>query len=196
LFSLKGCFVIFPSDFKKGSTKILWNNEPWLVIDYLLVQPGKGGTYMRTKLKNLITGRILEETFRSGEKLTEPDLEKVEVKFLYKDGGMHHFMNQEDFDQIEFGEQQVSNVKNYLKEEVVYEVLYFNGKSISIDPPMFVNLKIIETVPGVKGDTAQGGSKHATLETGLVLSVPLFLNEGDLVKVDTRSGKYLERVVS
>jgi elongation factor P len=188
--------VIFPSDFKKGSTKILWNNEPWLVIDYLSVQPGKGGTYMRTKLKNLITGRMLEETFRSGEKLAEPDLEKVEVKFLYEDGGMYHFMNQEDFDQIEFGKQQVSNVKDYLKEEVVYEILYFNGKPISIDPPMFMNLKIIETVPGVKGDTAQGGSKHATLETGLVLSVPLFLNEGDLVKVDTRNGKYLERVVS
>ena len=188
--------MIFPSEFKKGSTKILWNNEPWVILDYLSVQPGKGGTYMRTKMKNLITGRILEETFRSGEKLAEPDLERVQVQFLYESDEVYHFMKQENFDQMEFRDEQIKNVKDYLKEETIYEVLFFNGKPINVEPPMFMELEIVNTIPGVKGDTAQGGSKPATLETGLKLNVPLFLNEGDKVKVDTRDGKYVERVIS
>ncbi len=188
--------MIFPSDFKKGSTKILWNKEPWLVLDYQSVQPGKGGTYMKTKMKNLITGRVLEETFRSGEKLEEPDLEKMKMQYLYSSNGLYHFMDQESFEQSDFNEHQIEEVKKYLKEQIIYTVLFFEGKPISIEPPMFMILEIKETIPGVKGDTAQGGSKPATLETGLVVSVPLFLNEGDKLKIDTRQDKYIERAES
>jgi len=185
--------VIFPSDFKKGSTKILWKDEPWLILDYKSVQPGKGGTYMKTKMKNLITGRVLEETFRSGEKLAQPDLEQVQMQYLYSSDGLYHFMDQESFEQVDLSENQVTSVKDYLQETIIYSVLNFKGEPISVDPPMFMVLEIVSTVPGVKGDTAQGGSKQATLETGLVVNVPLFLNEGDKIKVDTRDGKYIER---
>ena len=184
--------MLLPSDFRKGSTKILWNNEPWVVIDFQSVKPGKGGTYMRTKMKNLITGRILEETFRSAEKLAEPDLEYLQMQFLYADD-LFHFMDQASYEQVDFNADQVEIVKNYLKEGIVYNVLKFDGRPISVEPPLFMNLKIANTMPGVRGDTAQGGSKPATLETGLVVTVPLFLNEGDVIKVDTRENKYIER---
>lgn len=188
--------MIFPSDFKKGSTKILWNKEPWLVIDFQLVQPGKGGSYMKTKMKNLITGRILEETFRSGEKFPQPDLEKSKMQFLYSEDNLFHFMDQESFEQHSFNKNQLEEVIKYLKEQEIYTVLFFEGKPISVEPPMFMILEIAETIPGVKGDTAQGGNKPATLETGLVVNVPLFLTEGDKIKVDTRQDKYIERVDS
>ena len=185
--------MIATSDFRKGSTKILWNNEPWVIIDFQLVKPGKGGTYLKTKMRNLITGRMLEETFRSAEKFEVPDLEYAQLQFLYADD-LYHFMDQESFEQVDFSEEQVESAKNYLKEESVYTVLKFKGEPIMIEPPMFMVLEIIETVPGVKGDTAQGGSKPAKLSTGLVIQVPLFVNEGNKIKVDTRENKYIERV--
>lgn len=185
--------MLLPSDFRKGSTKILWNGEPWLVIDYQSVKPGKGGTYIRTKMKNLITGRILEETFRSAEKIEEPDLEQLQMQFLYADD-LYHFMDQASFEQLDFNEDQIEVVKNYLKEGITYSVLKFEGKPISVEPPLFMELKVVETPPGVRGDTAQGGSKPAKLETGLVINVPLFINEGEVLKVDTRDNKYIERV--
>ena len=184
--------MISTSDFKKGSTKILWNDEPWLVIDYQLVKPGKGGTYLRTKMKNLITGRVLEETFRSAEKFPEPDLEQVQMQFLYADD-LYHFMNQENFEQFDFSEDQIGRAKKYLKDGEIYTVLSFQGSPINVEPPIFMIFKIVETVPGVRGDTAQGGNKQAKLESGLVVNVPLFLNEGDKVKIDTREDKYIER---
>lgn len=185
--------MISTSDFKKGSTKILWNNEPWVVVDYQLVKPGKGGTYVRTKLKNMITGRILEETFRSAEKFEEPDLEHSQMQFLYADD-LYHFMDQESYEQVSFSEAQVAASKKYLKDGIIYEVLKFKGDPIMVEPPIFLVLEITSTVPGVKGDTAQGGTKPATLETGLVVQVPLFVNEGNKIKVDTRDDKYIERV--
>jgi elongation factor P len=188
--------VVSPSDFKKGSTKILWNNEPWIVLDYQLVQPGKGGSYMRTKMKNLITGRILEETFRSGEKLAEPDLERIKAQYLYSSDDLYHFMDQENFDQIDFNKNQIKEVAKHLKESIIYVILFFNGRPINVEPPMFMILEISSTIPGVRGDTAQGGSKPAMLETGLTVNVPLFLNEGDKIKIDTRDNKYIERADS
>lgn len=185
--------MISTSDFRKGSTKILWNNEPWIVMEYNSVKPGKGGTYLRTKLKNLITGRMLEETFRSAEKFESPDLEYTNMQFLYADEH-YHFMNQESYEQVDFNENQIETVKNYLKEGIVYNIVNFQGKPILVEPPTFMVLEVKETIPGVKGDTAQGGSKPATLETGLVLQVPLFINEGHKVKVDTREDKYVEKV--
>ena len=185
--------MISTSDFRRGITKILWNNEPWLVVEFQHVKPGKGGAFVRTKLKNLITNRILEETFRSGEKFAEPDLERKNMQYLYSDD-LYHFMDQENYEQIEFDSGSVKDIKKYLKEGEVYEVLFFKEKPIVIEPPRFMVLKIIETVPGVKGNTAQGGSKPATLETGIILNVPLFIQEGDKIKVDTRDNKYIERV--
>ncbi|MFA5074943.1 MAG: elongation factor P [Candidatus Babeliales bacterium] len=186
--------MISTSDFKRGSSKILWNNEPWLVVEFHHVKPGKGGAFMRTKLKNLITGRLLEETFRSGEKFPEPDLESKSMQYLYADD-LYHFMDQESFEQVDFDADHVESVKQYLKESEIYTVLFFQGKPISVEPPMFMILKVKNTIPGVKGDTAQGGNKPATLETGVVVSVPLFINEGDKIKVDTRQDKYIERVI-
>jgi elongation factor P len=185
--------VIATSDFKRGSTKILWNNEPWLVVSFQHVKPGKGGAFVRAKLKNFITGRILEETFRSGEKFPEPDLEYKKMQYLYADE-MYHFMDQESYEQISFNEKQVADVKKYLKEEIIYNVVNFQGQPIAVEPPMFMILKVTETMPGVKGNTAQGGSKPATLETGLTIQVPLFISEGESVKIDTRDDKYIERV--
>jgi elongation factor P len=186
--------VISTSDFKKGFTKILWNGEPWVVVDYQLVKPGKGGTYLRTKMRNMITGRMLEETFRSAEKFEEPDLDYKKVQFLYTEHGLYHFLDQESYEQLDFSEEHVETVKKYLKDGENYDVVNFKGLPISVEPPIFMVLKVTDTVPGVKGDTAQGGNKPATLETGLVVQVPLFINEGEKVKVDTRENKYIERV--
>jgi len=193
LIVLREVYVIATSDFKRGVTKILWKDDPWLVVEFQHVKPGKGGAFVRTRLKNLITGRILEETFRSGEKFSEPDLENKQMQYLYADE-LYHFMDQESFEQVSFNDQQVESVKKYLKDSEVYNILLFKNKPIMIEPPLFLELKVKQTIPGVKGDTAQGGSKPATLETGLVVQVPLFVNEGDKVKIDTREDKYIERV--
>ena len=185
--------MISTTDFKKGSTKLLWKNEPWLIVDFQHVKPGKGGAFVRTKMRNLITGRILDETFRSGEKFADPDIAYKQMQYLYSDE-LYHFMDQETYEQFDFSSEQIASVKDYLKEETIYNVINFRDKPISIEPPTFMELKIVETVPGIKGNTAQGGSKPAKLETGVVVQVPLFLAEGEKIKVDTRDGKYIERV--
>ncbi len=165
-----------------------------MVIEFHHVKPGKGGAFVRTKMRNLVTGRTLEETFRSGEKFPEPDLEYKKMQYLYSDD-LYHFMDQEDFEQIDFTTEQVATVINYLKEQEIYKVILFKGKPISVEPPTFMVLKIVDSPPGVRGDTAQGGAtKQATLETGVVVQVPLFVNEGEHIKVDTRENKYIERV--
>ncbi|CDK30875.1 elongation factor P [Candidatus Babela massiliensis] len=185
--------MVLAGDLRKG-TKLLWRNEPYVVIDYQHVKPGKGGAFMRTKMKNLISGLLHEETFRSEEKLPTPDLEYRDMLFIYEQDGNYEFLDQETFDQVSLNKSQVEEVLPYLKEQTVFSVLYFNDKPISVNPPLFMELKVVETPPGVKGDTAQGGSKPATLETGHVLHVPLFVEEGDIIKVDTRDGKYIERI--
>ncbi len=185
--------MISTSDFKKGSTKILWNNEPWIVIDFQHVKPGKGGAFVRTKMRNMITGRILDETFRSAERFPDPDLSNRSMQFLYADD-LYHFLDQESYEQSDFTADQVAGVKDYLKDQEVYRVVFFKGKPITVEAPTFMNLVVKETVPGVKGNTAQGGSKPATLETGITIQVPLFIKEGESIKVDTRSSIYIERV--
>lgn len=186
--------MIATSDFKKGC-KILFRDEPYMVTDYHHVKPGKGGAFVRTKMKNMITGLMREELFRSGEKFSDPGLEYREMTYLYKDGDVYSFMDQESFDQVTLTAKQLDEVIDYLKEQVIYTVLYFGERPIGVTPPLFMELTVTETVPGVKGDTAQGGgSKSAKLESGLVLQVPLFVNEGDILRVDTRDGKYIERM--
>lgn len=185
--------MILAGDLRKGS-KLLFREEPYIVLDYQQVKPGKGGAYMRTKMKNLISGLTHEETFRTEEKLAIPDLQFKDMLYLYNQNGLYEFMDQENYDQLSFSKDQIEEVLNYLKEQTVYQVLNFNDKPIGVTAPLHMELQVKETVPGVKGDTAQGGSKPATLETGLTLNVPLFVNEGDIIKVDTRDGKYIERV--
>lgn len=186
--------MISATDFRKG-TKFLYNNAPHSVVDFQKVKPGKGGAFVRTKMKNLLTGSIYEETFRSEEKFPEPDLARREMQYLYHDGEFYNFMDQESYEQAAFSPSQIETVKDFLKEQSIYDVLYFEGNPIAVTPPLFMELQVTKTQPGVRGDTAQGGAtKPATLETGLVLNVPLFVNEGDLVKVDTRDSSYIERV--
>ena len=186
--------MISTSDFKKG-IKILFRDEPYMVLDWVHVKPGKGGAFLRTKMKSMITGLVCEETFRSGEKFSQPDLEYKDMQYLYVDGTLYNFMDQETFDQVALSQDQVEEVKGYLKEQEIYTILYFNEKPIAVNPPMFIELEVKETMPGVRGDTAQGaGTKPATLETGLVLQVPLFVDEGDIIKIDTRKKEYIERV--
>lgn len=186
--------MISASEFRKG-TKLLYEGQPYMVMDFQHVKPGKGGAFMKTKMKNLLTNLMHEETFRVEDKFAQPDLEYKEVQYLYQDGDNYCFMDQETYDQFFLNKDQVDEVVNYLKEQENFTIVYFNGKPISVNPPMFVLFTITETVPGVRGNTAQGAAtKPAKVETGLVLQVPLFVNEGDIVKVDTRTGEYVERV--
>lgn len=186
--------MISTSDFKKGA-KIIFRDEPYMVLEYVHVKPGKGGAFLRTKMKNMITGLIREETFRSGEKFVQPDLEYKDMQYLYQDDGLYNFMDQETYDQVALSQEQIEEIKGYLKEQEIYTILYFNEKPISVNPPLFVELEVRDTMPGVRGDTAQGaGTKPATLETGLVVQVPLFVDQGDVVKIDTRKKEYVERV--
>ncbi|MGA9530389.1 MAG: elongation factor P [Candidatus Babeliales bacterium] len=186
--------MIATSDFKKGA-KILLRGQPYTIVDFQHVKPGKGGAFVRTKMKNLLSGLILEETFRSGEKFESPDLRYHSLQYLYNEDSLYYFMDQQDFEQVAVNKKQIEGVLVFLKEQIVYTALYFEGKVVDLMPPMFLELTVTDTIPGVKGDTAQGaGSKPATLETGLTLNVPLFIKEGDIVKVDTRDNSYIERV--
>lgn len=166
-----------------------------MVMDFVHVKPGKGGAFMRTKMKNLITGLMREETFRTEEKFADPGLESKDMQYLYKDHDLYNFMDMESYEQISFNKNQIEEILDLLKEQESYTVLYFQNKPISVTPPMFMNLKVISAPPGVRGNTAQGGaSKPITLETGLVLQAPLFVDEGDVIKIDTRDLQYIERV--
>jgi elongation factor P len=146
-------------------------------------------------MRILFTGLVREETFRSEEKLQTPDLEYRQVRYLYSDGDLYNFMDEESYEQVSLDKDHVEDVSNLLKEQTVYTILYFNDSPIAVNPPLHMELAVSETIPGIRGDTAQGGAtKPATLETGLVLQVPLFVNEGDIIKVDTRDNGYIERI--
>ena len=181
------------ADFRK-QLKIQLDREPFVIVDFQHVKPGKGGAFVRTKLKSLKSGRVLERTFRSGEVVDTPDLEEHDVQFLYRQDEQFCFMDNQTYEQVFLDEAAVGDTAQWLSENLPVRLVFHQGKPLSIDLPITVNLKIVRTDPGVRGDTATGGSKPATLETGAVVQVPLFLNEGDLVKVDTRTGEYLERV--
>ena len=181
------------AQFRK-SLKIELAGEPFVIVDFQHVKPGKGGAFVRTKMKSLISGNVLDKTFRSGEKVDVPDLEERKMSFLYRDESGYCFMDTETYDQMTLNNDQIGDAIDYLKENIEVDVLFHNGTAIGIDLPMFLALEIVETDPGVRGNTASGGSKPAKLETGKTVQVPLFLNEGDVVKVDTRTGDYIERV--
>jgi len=181
------------SDIRKG-LKIELEGEVYTVVEFLHVKPGKGGAFIRTKLKSLAKGSVVEKTFRSGERLGKPDLEEKKMQFLYSADDQYCFMDAETYEQTFLTEEQLGSSRDYLKESTTIAVLMHNNKPIAVELPTFVSLAIDKTEPGEKGDTVSGGTKAATLETGAVIQVPLFLNEGDMVKVDTRTGTYVERV--
>jgi elongation factor P len=186
--------VISTTDFKKGK-KILYENAPYMVLDYVSVKPGKGGAYIRTKMKNMITGLIHEATFRSGEKFEDPGLENKDMQYLYEQDGLYHFMDLDSYEQFSFNKNQIDEALDFLKEQETFNIVYFQSKPIAVNPPMFMQLKVTQAPPGIRGNTAQGGAtKPVTLETGLVVQAPLFVQEGDLLKIDTRTNEYIERV--
>ena len=182
------------AEFKKG-LRIVFDDQPYVIVDFQHVKPGKGGAFVRTKLKHMRVGKVIDNTFRSGEKVALVDFEEKHMQFLYRDD-RYHFMDMETYEQVSLSTDEVGEARQYLKENTEVDVLYIDGAPATVDLPNFVELAIARTDPGVRGDTAQGGGKPATLETGAAVQVPLFLNEGDIVKVDTRTGEYLGRVAT
>ena len=181
------------SDFRNG-LKIEFEGDPYVIVYFQHVKPGKGGAFVRTKLKNLKTGAVLEHTFRSGDKVNRPDLEDRDMQFMYRMENACHFMDTATFEQIYLDDGHVGDAGNYLVENLAVKILFYRGEPIGIELPIFIELQVAGTEPGMRGDTVSGGNKPATLESGAVVQVPLFLNTGDRIKVDTRTGTYIERV--
>jgi elongation factor P len=183
------------SEFRKG-LKIEYDGEPYEILDFQHVKPGKGSSFTRTTIKNLISGRQLQPTLKSGEKVGIPDIEEKEMTYLYHQGDEFHFMEQKTYEQTFLSEKVLAESKNFLKENINCSVLFYNGKALGVTLPNSVELKVVKCDPGVRGDTVSGAQKPATLETGYTVNVPLFINEGDVLKIDTRDGKYLTRVAT
>lgn len=184
--------MISSNDFRPGTT-IEYDGDIFRVIEFLHVKPGKGAAFVRTKLKNVKTGAVKEQTFRAGEKVPRARIETREMQYLYNDGELYTFMDTETFEQITIQKAQLEYELNFLKENMNCYVVMHDGMSIGLDLPNTVELTVAQTDPGIRGDTATGGSKPATMETGYVLQVPFFINEGDKLIIDTRSGNYVSR---
>lgn len=178
----------------RGGMKIMLDNEPCVIIENEFVKPGKGQAFSRVKIRKLISGKVLEKTFKSGDRVEAADVVDVSLDYLYSDGDYWHFMNPESFEQIEADEKAVGDNLKWLKENDSCIITLWNGNPIVVTPPNFIELEVVETDPGLKGDTAGTGGKPATLTTGAVVRVPLFIQIGDKLKVDTRSGEYVSRV--
>jgi len=183
------------SEFKNG-LKIIIDGDPYSIIENEFVKPGKGQAFNRVKIKNLMNGRVIDKTFKSGESLEAADVIEIDMQFLYVDGAEWHFMNADTFEQVAADTRSIGSAKDWIKEGLICTVMLWNDAPISVTPPNFVELKIIETDPGLKGDTAQGGVKPAILETGASIRVPLFIAQGEIVRIDTRNGEYVNRAKS
>ncbi len=181
------------SDFRNG-LKIELEGTQYLIVEFQHVKPGKGGAFVRTRLRNLVTGQVLDKTFRSGEKVGKPDLEERDLQYLYSDGEFYHFMDTSTYEQVRMTPEQLGDARDFITEEIVVSALFYQGRPISVELPNFVEMEIVKTDPGVRGDTATGGTKPAELATGAVINVPLFVNEGDRIRIDTRTREYIERV--
>jgi elongation factor P len=181
------------SDIRKG-LKIKIENVPFVVVDFQFVKPGKGQAFTRTKLRNMMTGAVIDKTYKSGEKLEPADLEERQMQFLYPEGEDFVFMDTANYEQIHLAGEQLADNKYYLIDGTMVDVLLFQGRPIGVTPPTFVELQVVETDPGFRGDTATGGTKPAKLQTGLSVQVPLFVTEGEVLKIDTRTASYVERV--
>ena len=181
------------SDLRKG-LKIILDGEPYIITDFQFSKPGKGQALYKCKLKNMVTGYTMDRTYRSGDKFEPADLDEVHMQYLYKDSEGFHFMNTSTYDQVALSRDQVGETKNFLQENMEVDILFFQGTPIDISLPIFVELEVVESAPGIRGDTASGATKSVTLETGYELQVPLFIKEGEILKIDTRTGEYVERV--
>ena len=181
------------SEFRSG-LKIMLDGDPFTIVENEFVKPGKGQAFNRVKIRNLRSGRVIDKTFKSGDSVEAADVVDVNMQYLYTDGEFWHFMVPDTFEQHAAGEAAVADAKQWLKEQDVCIVTLWNNQPLSVTPPNFVELKIVQTDPGLRGDTATGGTKPAILETGAVVKVPLFIEEGEVLKVDTRTGEYVSRV--
>ena len=185
--------VYSAGDFRNGTTFEM-DNGVYKVVEFQHVKPGKGAAFVRTKLKNVITGAVLEETFNPSEKLQGAEIEKREMQYLYNDGDLYYFMDNETYEQMPLNKEQLGDSLKYIKENMSVKILSFKGKVFSVEPPMFVELEVTYAEPGFSGNTTTTSGKPATLENGFEISVPLFINIGDVIKIDTRTGEYMERV--
>ena len=185
--------MISAGDFRNGVTLEIEGNV-YQILEFQHVKPGKGAAFVRTKLKNIINGGVVEKTFRPTEKFPQARIDRVEMQYLYSDGDLFHFMNTENYDQIALNAEDIGDSLKFVKENEMVKVCSYNGNVFAVEPPLFVELEITDTEPGFKGDTATGATKPATVETGAVVYVPLFVDQGDKIKFDTRTGEYLSRV--
>ncbi len=185
--------MVTAGDFKKGLT-IEIDGAVWVIVDFQHVKPGKGAAFVRSKIKNVVTGSVLEKTYNPTEKFPKAHVEKKDMQYLYSDGELYYFMDNETFEQIPLAQDLVADALPYIKENMNVSIKFFKGQAFVVEPPNFVELEITDTEPGFKGDTATAGNKPAILETGAKIMVPLFISTGDVIRVDTRSGEYMERV--
>ena len=185
--------MISAGDFRNGVTLEIEGNI-YQIIEFQHVKPGKGAAFVRTKMKNIINGGVVEKTFRPTEKFPQARIDRVEMQYLYSDGDLFHFMNTETYDQIALNQDAIGDALKFVKENEMVKVCSHNGNVFAVEPPLFVELEVTDTEPGFKGDTATGATKPATVETGAVVYVPLFVETGDKLKIDTRTGEYLSRV--
>jgi elongation factor P len=166
----------------------------YVIVDFQHVKPGKGAAFVRAKLKNIVTGQTLEQTFNPSDKYENAHIERKEMQYSYSDGELYYFMDMESYEQVPLNKSQVEDALQYIKEEMLVNIQFYKGEAFSVTPPNFVELTVTETDPGIQGDTSKAGNKPATLETGLQIQVPLFINQGEKIRVDTRDGTYMERV--
>ena len=185
--------MISASDFRNGITVEIDGNV-CQILEFQHVKPGKGAAFVRTKLKDIINGGVVEKTFRPTEKFPQARIDRKDMQYLYKDGDLFYFMDTESYDQLPISADTISEAMKFVKENEMVKVCSYNGNVFSVEPPLFVELEVTETEPGFKGDTATGASKPATVETGATIAVPLFIDEGEKVKIDTRTGEYLSKV--
>jgi len=186
--------MISAGEFRKGVTFEM-EGKVYVVVEFLHVKPGKGSAFVRTKIKNVVTGQVLERTFNPVEKFEKAHIENKEMTYLYNDAGLYYFMDNETYEQIPLNHDQVEDALLFITENMTCTISFYKGEAFSVQPPNFVELKIVECEPGIQGDTSKAGNKPAVLETGLKISVPLFVNNGETIRVDTREGgTYMERV--
>ncbi len=184
--------MVTAGDFRKGIT-IDIDGVVWVIVDFQHVKPGKGAAFVRTKIKNIITGSVLEKTFNPSDKFPKAHIETKDMEYLYSDGDLYYFMDNETYEQLPLSKEKVEEALLYVKENTSAKIKFYKGQAFSVEPPNFVELQVTQTDPGFKGDTATAGNKPAELETGAKVMVPLFINEGDMIRVDTRTGEYMER---
>ncbi len=181
------------SAFRRG-LKIEIENEPWEIVEFQHVKPGKGSAFVRTRIKNMLTNRTIDRTFKSGDVVGKPDVEEREMQYLYKEGDHYNFMDNKNYEQTFLTEEQMGEAKNFIKDNTTTHIMFFRGRAIGVTLPNAMDLAVAKCDPGARGDTVSGATKPAVLETGYSVNVPLFISEGDILRIDTRTGEYLTRV--